>query len=123
MKLVDPEKGVILADALDSYAGSGAALAYTKVIMTGFAVIGNVANGRIGKGMTTIFIMSYSNMEFSNDGKNILSSLNINLPFMAAKGEEEDTGNASVTISSLTEDRNKFAPLNKPVSWPLYNSP
>ena len=122
VKLVDPEKGVILADALDSYAGSGAALAYTKVIMTGFAVIGNVANGRIGKGMTTIFIMSYSNMEFSNDGKNILSSLNINLPFMAAKGEEEDTGNASVTISSLTEDRNKFAPLNKPVSWPLNNS-
>lgn len=122
VKLVDPEKGVILADALDSYAGSGAALAYTKVIMTGFAVIGNVANGRIGKGMTTIFIMSYSNMEFSDDGKNILSSLNINVPFIAAKGEEEDTGNASVTISSLTEDRNKFAPLNKPVSWPLNNS-
>jgi WD40 repeat protein len=122
VKLVDPEKGVILADALDSYKGSGAAIAYAKVMMTGFAVIGNVANGRIGKGMTTIFIMSYSNMEFSDDGKNILSSLNINLPFMAAKGEEKDTGNASVTISSLTEDRNKFAPLNKPVSWPLNNS-
>lgn len=122
VKLVDPEKGVILADALDSYKGSGAALAYTKAIMTGFAVIGNVANGRIGKGMTTIFIMSYSNIEFTNDGKKVLFSQNVYVPFIAAKGEEEDTGNASVMIAGLTEDRNMFAPLNKPNQWQLANS-
>lgn len=121
VKLVDPEKGVILADALDSYKGSGAALAYTKVIMTGFAVIGNVANGRIGKDMTTIFVMSYSNIEFTNDGSKVLFSQNIYVPFIASKGDEEDTGNASIMIAALTEDRNKFAPLNKPNQWQLAN--
>ncbi|MEQ9288103.1 MAG: WD40 repeat domain-containing protein [Cyclobacteriaceae bacterium] len=121
VKLVDPEKGVILADALDSYKGSGAAIAYTKAIMTGFAVIGNVANGRIGKDMTTIFVMSYSNIEFTNDGSKVLFSQNIYVPFIASKGDEEDTGNASVMIAALTEDRNKFAPLNKPNQWQLAN--
>jgi WD40 repeat protein len=122
IKLVDPNQGVILADALDSYKGSGAAIAYAKVMMTGFAVIGNVANGRIGKGMTTILIINYSNIEFTDDSKSILFSQNIYTPFLAAKGEEKDTGGANVTISSLTEDRNKFAPLNRPVNWPLGNS-
>ncbi|MEQ6119399.1 caspase family protein [Reichenbachiella sp. MALMAid0571] len=122
VKLIDPDKGVILADALDSYKGSGAALAYTKVIMTGFAVIGNVANGRIGKDMTTIFIMSYSNIEFTDDGKKVLFSQNIYIPFIASKGEEEDTGNASAMIAALTEDRNAFAPLNRPNQWQLANS-
>ena len=81
VKLVDPEKGVILADALDNVKGSGAALAYTKVIMTGFAVIGNVANGRIGKDVATIYIMSYSNIEFTDDGQKVLFSQNLYVPF------------------------------------------
>ncbi|MFY0651923.1 MAG: caspase family protein [Cyclobacteriaceae bacterium] len=122
VKLIDTEKGMIIADALDNVKGSGAALAYTKVIMTGFAVVGNVANGRIGKGMTTIFVMKYSNIEFTNDGKKILFSMNIYTPFIAAKGEEEDTGNASVMIASLSEDRNQFAAMKKPVQWQLNNS-
>ena len=121
VKLVDTEKGVILADALDSVKGGRAAVAYTKAIMTGFAVVGNIANGRVGKGMTTIFIMSYSNIEFTDDGKQILFSQNIYVPFIAAKGDEKETGNASVMIASLTEDRNKFAPLNKPIQWPINN--
>lgn len=121
VKLVDPEKGQILADALDNVKGSGAALAYTKVIMTGFAVIGNVANGRVGKEMTTIFVMTYSNIEFTNDGKRVLFSQNIFTPFIAEKGEEEETGNASVSIIELSDDRNNFGEVTRPIRWQLNN--
>ena len=122
VKLVDPDKGVILADALDNVKGSGAAIAYTKAIMTGFAVVGNVANGRVGKGMTTIFIMSYSNIEFTDDGKKILFSQNIYVPFIASKGEEKDSGSASVSIVELSEDRNNFGEVSKPNRWPIPHS-
>ena len=121
VKLVDPEKGKILADALDNVKGSGAAIAYTKAVMTGFAVIGNVANGRIGKDMTTIFVMTYSNIQFTNDGKRILFSQNIFTPFIAEKGEEEETGNASVSIIELSEDRQSFGEVAKPIRWQLNN--
>lgn len=121
VKLVDPEKGTILADALDNVKGSGAAIAYTKAIMTGFAVIGNVANGRVGKGMTTIFVMTYSNIQFTNDGKRILFSQNIFTPFLAEKGEEENTGNASVSLVELSNDRQSFGEVSKPIRWQLNN--
>ena len=119
VKLVDPEKGVILADALDNVKGSGAALAYTKVLMTGFAVIGNVANGRVGKGMTTIYVMAYSNIEFTDDGNKVLFSQNLYIPFIAAKGDEEDTGSASVSIIELSEDRNSFGEVSRPNRWTI----
>lgn len=122
VKLVDPEKGKILADALDNVKGSGAALAYTKVIMTGFAVVGNVANGRIGKDMTTIFVMSYSNIEFTDDGKKILFSQNIYTPFLSEKGEEKETGSASASIVELSEDRNNFGQVSRPNMWPIPHS-
>lgn len=121
VKLVDPEKGKILSDALDNVKGSGAALAYTKAIMTGFAVIGNVANGRVGKDMTTIFVMTYSNIQFTNDGKRILFSQNIFTPFIAEKGEEEETGNASVSLIELSDDRQSFGEVSKPIRWQLNN--
>ncbi|WP_370088755.1 caspase family protein [Ekhidna sp.] len=121
VKLIDPEKGKILADALDNVKGSGAALAYTKAIMTGFAVIGNVANGRVGKDMTTIFVMTYSNIQFTNDGKRILFSQNIFTPFIAEKGEEEETGNASVSLIELSDDRQSFGEVSKPIRWQLNN--
>lgn len=121
VKLVDPEKGKILSDALDNVKGSGAAIAYTKAIMTGFAVIGNVANGRVGKDMTTIFVMTYSNIQFTNDGKRILFSQNIFTPFIAEKGEEEETGNASVSLIELSEDRQSFGEISKPIRWQLNN--
>ncbi len=121
VKLVDPEKGKILADALDNVKGSGAAIAYTKVIMTGFAVIGNVANGRVGKGMTTIFTMSYSNIEFSKDGKKVLFSQNLFIPFMAAKGDEKDTGSSSISIVELAENRNNFGEVKRPNYWKVDN--
>lgn len=119
VKLVDPDKGVILADALDNVKGSGAALAYTKVLMTGFALVGNVANGRIGKGMTTIFIMSYSNIEFTDDGKKILFSQNLYTPFIAGKGDEKDTGGASASIVELSENRNSFGEVSRPNRWSI----
>lgn len=121
VKLIDPEKGKILADALDNVKGSGAAIAYTKAIMTGFAVIGNVANGRVGKGMTTIFVMTYSNIQFTNDGKRILFSQNIFTPFLAEKGKEENTGSASVSLIELSEDRQSFGEVSKPIRWQLNN--
>ncbi len=119
VKLVDPEKGKILADALDNVKGSGAAMAYTKAIMTGFALVGNVANGRIGKGMTTIFVMSYSNIEFTDDGKKILFSQNLYTPFIAEKGKEKDTGGASASIIELSEDRNSFGEVSRPNRWAI----
>ena len=119
VKLIDPDKGVILADALDNVKGSGAAIAYTKVLMTGFAVVGNIAAGRIGKGMTTIFVMSYSNIEFTDDGNKILFSQNLYVPFIAAKGDEEDTGSASVSIVELSEDRNNFGEVSRPNRWAI----
>lgn len=121
VKLIDPTKGEILADALDNVKGSGAAIAYTKAIMTGFAVIGNVANGRVGKGMTTIFVMTYSNIQFTKDGKKILLSQNIFTPFIAEKGEEENTGRASVSIVELSEDRQSFGEVSKPIRWQINN--
>ena len=121
VKLVDPAKGKILADALDNVKGSGAAIAYTKAIMTGFAVIGNVANGRVGKDMTTIFVMTYSNIQFTKDGNRILFSQNIFTPFIAEKGEEEETGNASVSIIELSDDRQSFGEVSKPIRWQLNN--
>ncbi|MEP1034335.1 caspase family protein [Ekhidna sp.] len=121
VKLVDPEKGQILADALDNVKGSGAAMAYTKAIMTGFAVIGNVANGRIGKGTTTIFVMTYSNIQFTNDGQKILFSQNIFTPFLAEKGEEEKTGSASVSLIELSDDRQSFGEVSKPIRWRINN--
>lgn len=119
VKLVDLENQKILADALDNVKGSDAALIYTKVLMTGFAVVGNVANGRIGKESLTIFTFSYSNMEFTDDGKKILISQNIFIPFMAEKGEEEETGNASASIIELSEDRNSFGEVSKPIRWSI----
>lgn len=121
VKLVDPEKATILSDALDNVKGSGAALAYTKAIMTGFAVIGNVANGRVGKDMTTIFVMTYSNIEFTSDGQKILFSQNIFTPFIAEKGEEEETGSASVSIVELSENRDSFGEVSKPIRWQINN--
>lgn len=121
VKLVDPNQGKILADALDNVKGSGAAIAYTKAVMTGFAVIGNVANGRIGKESTTIFVMTYSNMEFTNDGKRILFSQNVFIPFLAEKGDEEETGSASVSLVELSDDRNMFGEVSKPIRWQINN--
>ena len=89
--------------------------------MTGFAVIGNVANGRVGKGMTTIFVMTYSNIQFTSDGKRILFSQNIFTPFLAEKGEEEKTGNASVSLVELSDDRQSFGEVSKPIRWQLNN--
>ncbi|GAB4238277.1 MAG: hypothetical protein Tsb0034_13790 [Ekhidna sp.] len=121
VKLIDVEKQKILADALDNVKGSGAALAYTKAIMTGFAVVGNIANGRIGKDMATIFVMSYSNIEFTKDGSKILLSQNLYVPFIASKGEEEENGSASVSIVALSEDRNSFGEVSKPIRWNIAN--
>lgn len=121
VKLVDATTKKILSDALDNVKGSGAAMAYTKAVMTGFAVIGNVAKGNIGKDMTTIFIMSYSNIEFTNDGNKILISQNLYVPFIAEKGEEEETGSASVSIIELSEDRNRFGEVSKPIRWSINN--
>jgi WD40 repeat protein len=119
VKLVDPEKGEILADALDNVKGSGAAMAYTKVIMTGFAVVGNIAGGRVGKGMTTIFVMAYSNIEFTDDGQKILFSQNLYTPFIAEKGKEEETGGASASIVELSADRNNFGEVSRPNRWAI----
>lgn len=121
VKLIDAENKKILADALDNVKGGKAALAYTKAIMTGFAVVGNVANGRVGKGMTTIFVMSYSNIEFTNDGSKVLLSQNLYIPFYAEKGEEEENGSASVSIVELSEDRNNFGEVTRPVRWTIAN--
>jgi len=121
VKLVDPIKQKILSDALDGVKGSGAALVYTKVLLTGFAVVGNVANGRIGKESLTIFKMTYSNIEFTDDGKKVLMSQNIFVPFYSEKGDEEENGNASVSIVELSEDRNKFGDVSKPIRWNIGN--
>lgn len=122
VKLVNAVNRTILADALDNVKGGKAALAYTKAIMGTFAVIGNIANGRVGKGMTTIFVMTYSNIEFTKDGSKILLSQNIFVPFIAEKGDEEETGSASVSIVELSEDRNNFGEVSKPIRWPIANS-
>ncbi len=119
VKLVDPQNLKILSDALDNVKGSGAALAYTKVVMTGFAVVGNVAQGRIGKDSFTIYTFSYSNMEFTEDGKKILFSQNLFIPFLAEKGEEEETGSASASIVELSEDRNTFGEVTRPIRWTI----
>ncbi|WP_425389907.1 caspase family protein [Ekhidna sp.] len=122
VKLIDPEKGKILADALDNVKGSGAALAYTKVLMTGFAVIGNAAAGRKGKDLTTIFVITYPNIEFTNDGKKVLFSSNIYIPFTTEKGEEEDNGSSSVQIIDIAEDRNNFGQVSRPNMWTIPHS-
>ena len=121
VKLVDAENQKILADALDGVKGSGAALVYTKVIMTGFAVVGNVANGRIGKESLTIFVMTYSNIEFTDDGKKVLFSQNIFIPFYSEKGKEDENGRATVSMIELSEDRNSFGEVSKPVQWAINN--
>lgn len=120
--LIDLEKGEIIDDALNHVKGSGAALAYTKAIMTGFAVAGNIAKGNFGKGMTTIFVMTYSNIEFSDDGKRILLSQNMYVPFTQAKGDEKENGGASVSIIELTEDQNQFGEVSKPIRWSFSNA-
>ncbi|MEO9854095.1 MAG: caspase family protein [Reichenbachiella sp.] len=120
--LIDLEKGKIIDDALNHVKGSGAALAYTKAIMTGFAVAENIAKGNIGKGMTTIFVMTYSNIEFSDDGERILLSQNMYVPFTQAKGDEKENGSASVSIIELTEDRNQFGEVSKPIRWTVNNA-
>jgi len=119
--LIDLEKGKIIDDALNHIKGSGAALVYTKVLLTGFAVVGNIAKGNVGKGMTTIFVMTYSNIEFTNDGSKILLSQNLFVPFIAGKGEEEDTGSSSISIVELSADRNQFGEVSKPIRWPIAN--
>ena len=121
VKLIDAVNKTILSDALDNVKGGKAALAYTKAIMGTFAVIGNLASGRTGKDIGTIFVMTYSNIEFTNDGSKVLLSQNIFVPFIAAKGDEEKTGSASVSIVELSEDRNRFGEVSKPIRWPIAN--
>lgn len=115
--LVDLKKGVIIDDALDHVAGAGAAQIYAKAIMTPVALAMNIGKGNVGKGMTTFYIMNYSNIEFTNDGSKILISQNTFLPLTAAKGEETSEGNSSISIIELTEDQNQFKEVRRPIRW------
>ena len=115
--LVDLEKGKIIDDALDHVAGAGAAQVYAKAIMTPVALAMNIGKGNVGKGMTTFYIMNYSNIEFTNDGSKILISQNTFLPLTAAKGEEDSEGTSSISIIELTEDQNQFKEVRRPIRW------
>ncbi|WP_420582227.1 caspase family protein [Reichenbachiella sp.] len=117
--LVDLEKGKIIDDALNHVAGAGAAQVYAKAIMTPVALAMNIGKGNVGvgKGMTTFYIMNYSNIEFTNDGSKILISQNTFLPLTAAKGEEESEGTSSISIIELTENQNQFKEVRRPIRW------
>lgn len=115
--LVDLEKGKIIDDVLNHWKGSTAAQAYAKTIMTPIALAMNLAKGNVGKGMTTFYIMNYSNIEFTNDGSKILISQNTFLPLTAEKGEEESSGSSNISIIELSEDRNQFTEVMKPIRW------
>ncbi|MEP2025142.1 MAG: caspase family protein [Reichenbachiella sp.] len=115
--LVDLDKGKIIDDVLNHIAGSGAAQAYAKTIMTPVALAMNLAKGNVGKGMTTFYIMNYSNIEFTNDGSKVLISQNTFLPLTAAKGEETSEGTSSISIIELSEDQNQFTEVKRPIRW------
>lgn len=115
--LVDLEKGKIIDNALNHVAGAGAAQVYAKAIMTPVALAMNIGKGNVGKGMTTFYIMNYSNIEFTNDGGQILISQNTFLPLTAAKGEETSEGTSSISIIELTDDRNQFKEVRRPIRW------
>lgn len=115
--LIDLEKGKIIDDALNHVAGAGAAQVYAKAIMTPVALAMNLGKGNVGKGMTTFYIMNYSNIEFTNDGSKILISQNTFLPLTAAKGEETSEGTSSISIIELSEDQNQFKEVRRPIRW------
>ncbi|UXX79720.1 caspase family protein [Reichenbachiella carrageenanivorans] len=116
--LVDLQKGKIIDDVLNHWKGSAAAQAYAKTIMTPIALAMNLAKGNVGKGMATFYIMNYSNIEFTNDGSKVLISQNTFLPLAAAKDESDDTiGNSIISIIELSEDKNQFTEVMKPIRW------
>ncbi|MEO9966464.1 MAG: caspase family protein [Reichenbachiella sp.] len=117
MLLVDLEKGKIIDDVLNHWKGAAAAQAYAKTIMTPVALAMNLAKGNVGKGMTTFYIMNYSNIQFTNDGSKVLISQNTFLPLTAEKGEEESVGSSNISIIELSEDMNQFTEVMKPIRW------
>jgi WD40 repeat protein len=117
MLLVDLEKGKIIDDAMNHVKGAKAAKAWSTAIMTPFAVGMNIAKGNVGKDIATFYIMNFTNIEFTNDGKKVLISQNVYLTLMAAKGEEEESGTSSISIIELSEDRNQFGEVSKPIRW------
>ncbi|SMD33695.1 WD40 repeat [Reichenbachiella faecimaris] len=115
--LIDLDKGKIIDDALNHWKGAAAAQAYAKTIMTPVALAMNLAKGNVGKGMTTFYIMNYSNIEFTHDGSKVLISQNTFLPLTAAKGEETSEGSSSISIIELSKDQNQFTEVMKPIRW------
>jgi WD40 repeat protein len=115
--LIDLEKGVIIDDALKHIKGSGAAKAYTAVLLTPFALASNIGKGDIDKDVATYYVFSYRNIEFLEDGKSVLLSQNLYLPLMQAKSDEEKTGGTSVSFLELNEDRSKFQNVTSAKKW------
>ncbi|NQZ79106.1 MAG: hypothetical protein HRT61_23755, partial [Ekhidna sp.] len=69
-----------------------------------------------------IFVITYPNIEFTKDGRRVLFSQNIFTPFIAEKGDEEDTGSSSVQIVDIADDRNNFGQVSRPNMWPIPHS-
>ena len=115
--LIDLEKGVIIDDAMKHVKGAGAAKVYTTAIMSGITVAANLAKGNVGKDMLDVFTMKYNNIEFMKDGKSALVSMNIIIPFIAAKGEEDKSGGTTISIVELNEDRTEFIDIMRPKKW------
>lgn len=117
--ILDLEKNEITDDALKNIKGAGAAKAYTMAIMGGIAAASNIAKGNTGKDMMTIYVFTYSNMEFSKDGQSLLISQNLYLPVMAAKGDEEKNGNTMISILEFEDEGKKFKEVRRPKRWSL----
>ena len=75
--LIDLEEGTIIDDALKHVKGAGAAKAYTYAVLSGFSVAANLIKGNVGKDMLDFYTMTYSNIEFSRDGRSALVSMNM----------------------------------------------
>lgn len=118
LRIINLETGEVTDDILNHYAASGAAKVYTYAVLSTFSVATNIAKGNVGKDMLDFYIMNYNNIEFRKDGKSALISQNTYLPMMAAKGEEEESGNTVVSIVEISED-GKFVDVKKPERWIL----
>ena len=119
LRIINLETGEVTDDALNHYAGAGAAKVYTYAMLSGVSVAMNIAKGNIGKDMLDFYIMDYNNIEFRKDGKSALISQNTYLPMTAAKGEEEESGNTIISITEISEDGSKFVDVKRPERWIL----
>jgi len=115
--IVDLENGNKTDDILNYYKNSGLTKAYIYGVLSGFSIATNIAKGNIGKDMLDFFIIDYSNIAFMKDGKTVLISQNMYMPMAAAKDEEEETGNSTVSLVNISPDGKKFVNPKKPKRW------